>query len=471
MDYQKIGFRCGIEIHQQLETDKLFCNCPSIVNDTHEPDVQFTRRLRAVTGETGDIDKAASHEQAKERVVRYEACSTSSCLVEMDEEPPHEMNREALAIALQVAQMLDAKIVDEIQVMRKTVVDGSNVSGFQRTALVATDGHVDTSKGRVKVSPILIEEEAAKKITEDDTSVTYRLDRLGVPLIELGTDASIKDPMHAKETAEKLGMILRSTGKVKRGIGSIRQDVNISIKGGARTEIKGFQDLKSIPKVIDNEISRQQELIDKGERIEPAVRKAEPDGTTSYLRPMPGSARMYPETDVTPIVPEIRELKRVELLEEKAKRFRKDYGLGADLAKALAKSDEADVFEKIAKKAQKLKPSFIAETLISMPKEIRRKENINIQLGPEQYDSLFSMVDAGELTKASIPEAMKEMSQGTFDKENYKSVPEEELRESVKQAVAKLDGKPMGAIMGEVMKKYNGRVDGKRVSQMIKEYM
>jgi glutamyl-tRNA(Gln) amidotransferase subunit E len=256
LDYTKLGFKCGIEIHQQLDTKKLFCNCSSIVHDT-KPDLIVRRKLTAVAGETGSIDNAAAYEKSKDKEFIYEACSTSCCLVELDEEPPHNVNQDALKIVLEVSLLLNATIVDEIQFMRKTVIDGSNVSGFQRTALVAQDGYIETSKGKVIIESICLEEEAAKKIETTKEYARYRLDRLGIPLIEIATDASIKDPEHAKEVSQKLGMILRSTGKVKRGLGTIRQDVNVSIKQGVRTEIKGFQDLKSIPKVINYEVERQ----------------------------------------------------------------------------------------------------------------------------------------------------------------------------------------------------------------------
>ena len=240
INYENLGFKCGLEIHQQLEGKKLFCEC-STLNSDAEPDVKFERRLRAVAGETGEIDIAAKHEMQKGKKFIYEADSADTCLVEYDEEPPHELNKEALETAMKVALLLNAKIVDEIQIMRKTVVDGSNVSGFQRTALVATDGYIDTSLGRIGIPTICLEEEAAQKLEEKDNYMRYRLDRLGIPLIEIATDSNIKDSEHAKETAAYIGMVLRSVEGVKRGLGTIRQDVNVSISKGARTEIKGFQ--------------------------------------------------------------------------------------------------------------------------------------------------------------------------------------------------------------------------------------
>ena len=162
------------------------------------------------------------------------------------------------------------------------------------------------------------------------------MDRLGIPLIEIGTEADIKDPEHAKEVAEKLGMILRSTGKVKRGLGTIRQDVNVSIKNGSRVEIKGFQDLRKMPLIIKNEIKRQQKT-----KVKPEVRKANPNGSTTFLRPIPGSARMYPETDIKPI-PITKKLlssiKKPELISEKVQKYEK-IGIPTNTARELVKQN------------------------------------------------------------------------------------------------------------------------------------
>jgi Glu-tRNA(Gln) amidotransferase subunit E-like FAD-binding protein len=471
MASHELGFKCGIEIHQQLEGKKLFCSCPTL-NSSKEPDIRLERRLRAVAGETGDVDVAAKHEMAKSKRFIYLADSADCCIVEMDEEPPHPINHDALNVAIEVAMLLNARLVDEIQVMRKTVVDGSNVSGFQRTALVAHDGYVDTLEGGVGVPIICLEEEAAQKIEEDDDSVTYRLDRLGIPLIEIATDASIRSPQHAKEVAQKLGMILRSTGKVKRGIGTIRQDVNCSIKGGARTEIKGFQELKSIPKVIEYEVERQLKLIKQGKRLKNEVRKAEPDGTTSFLRPMPGAARMYPETDVVPVVASTEGIEVSELIEEKAEKYKEEYGLGRDLAHALAKSAKSTLFDTFVPKYKKVKPAFIAETLISAPREIRRKHNVDVDsLADEQFDLLMSLLDTGRIPKDSINDALIQMVKGTFKVDAFEVADTGEIEEFVKKVCAEKKELGVGAIMGIVMGKYRGKVDGKTVSELVKRHL
>jgi len=185
------------------------------------------------------------------------------------------MNREALSVALEVSLLLNAKPVDELQVMRKTVIDGSNTSGFQRTVLVALDGFIEAPGGRVGIPTVCLEEDAARKIKEEGSVTTYRLDRLGIPLVEIATSPDIKSPQHAREVAEKLGMVLRATNRVKRGLGTIRQDLNVSIRDGGRVEIKGVQDLRLIAKIVESEVRRQLMLIEAGDELR--RRKVSPD--------------------------------------------------------------------------------------------------------------------------------------------------------------------------------------------------
>ncbi|HZX44363.1 MAG TPA: Glu-tRNA(Gln) amidotransferase subunit GatE [Candidatus Nanoarchaeia archaeon] len=472
MDYQKLGFKCGIEIHQQIEGKKLFCDCPAL-NSTKEPDIFVERRLRAVAGETGEIDVAAKHEMQKAKKFIYISNSEDTCLVDYDDEPPHPIHRQALDVALAVAVALNAKVVDELQVMRKTVVDGSNTTGFQRTALVARNGFIDIPSGKVRISIICLEEEAAQKVKEDEKSVTYKLDRLGMPLIEIGTAADIKSPDQAKEVAAYLGMVLRSTGSVKRGIGTIRQDVNISIKGGARTEIKGFQDLRSIVKVIENEVVRQEELIKRGKEITSEVRKSEPDFSTSFLRPMPGAARMYPETDVVPIKitqEMIDNVSKVELISEKIKQVASEYKMTSDLATGLFKAGKIAVFEQFAGKFKDLAPAFIASTMVSSVKEVERKHNLDgSKLLDKDLEHIFSLINEGRVSKDSITDILLDTIKGVFDEKKYASASSEELEEEIKKIVINKPGLSMGGYMGLVMAKFKGKVDGKKAMEILKK--
>ncbi|MEM4187913.1 MAG: Glu-tRNA(Gln) amidotransferase subunit GatE [Candidatus Hadarchaeum sp.] len=266
IDYGKIGLRVGFEIHQELATSKLFCSCPSQLRD-EASGFQVRRRLRPTQSELGEVDRAALAEAIKGKAFSYQVYPDSICLVELDEEPPHSVNEEALDIALEIALLLNANPVDEVHVMRKIVIDGSNTCGFQRTMLVATDGSFEVDGRRISVPTICLEEDAARKVGEISEMIEYRLDRLGIPLVEIATGPDFSDPETPAKAALHIGQLLRATGRVKRGIGTIRQDINISIAAGARQEIKGVQELGLISTVIEREVQRQLVLLEIREEL------------------------------------------------------------------------------------------------------------------------------------------------------------------------------------------------------------
>jgi len=226
-----------------------------------EPHFRVTRRLYVALSELGAVDPAAVWEVRKRRIYVYEGYRDTTCLVELDEEPPHLPDEEALTTAVAVAKMFNAKLYDEIYVMRKIVVDGSNTSGFQRTMLVAHDGRAKILGYEIGVDTIALEEDAARKIKEEGKYVYYRLDRLGIPLVEISTSPMEYDPQQVEEVAWIIGYSVKLTGRAKRGLGTVRQDVNVSIAGGAKTEIKGVPKLELIPKVIEYEVLRQVNLL------------------------------------------------------------------------------------------------------------------------------------------------------------------------------------------------------------------
>jgi len=275
-DYEKIGLKVGLEIHQQLNTSaKLFCKCkPELFKE--EPEITFLRRLRPTQSELGQIDPAAYFEFQKGVKILYEANRTTSCLVEMDEEPPHPLNIEAVEIALTVAMMVNAKPVDEIHVMRKTVIDGSNTTGFQRTCVVALNGEIKVGEKNIPIQHVSLEEDAARKTGEGQSdTIRYRIDRLGIPLIEVATAPVINSPKETQEVAFAIGRILRTTGRVMRGLGTIRQDLNISIPKGALTEIKGVQELEVVSLVVEYEVQRQLNLLNISEELTKSGAKEE----------------------------------------------------------------------------------------------------------------------------------------------------------------------------------------------------
>lgn len=604
LNYQELGLKCGIEIHQELSGTKLFCRCPAVIRED-EPHFTVSRQLRAAAGEAGKTDIAALQEMQKGRRFVYHGHQDSTCLVELDESPPQPISTEHFATALQVAKLLKGAFVDSVHVMRKTVVDGSNTSGFQRTALIARNGKLETSLGPISIPTIILEEDSCRILGESPTEVEYALDRLGIPLIEIGTTPDITSPEHCREVAEKLGLLLRSTGKAKRGIGTIRQDINVSIAGGNRVEIKGAQDLKSLPLLVENEVLRQKNLLrikdelDKrrvkkftsgikdltedlrssgskvirkaveannavlgirlpgfarlvGREIQPnrrlgtefsdrakviagvggifhsdelpnygiterevelvkhqlgcldddafvivadekpraeralqavldraneaidgvpcEVRKANADGTTTYLRPMPGAARMYPETDI----PVLRITKAMldsielpELIEDKRKRYEK-LGLGKDLADLTARSAQAGLFDQFVTQFPELKPSYIAETLLTSAKTIKRNFNIDINPTEDDFRALFASLSTGQVSKEAVLDILKENKPVAAVLPRYRAIPDTELRAALKRIIQENPGTPFNALIGIAMKQLRGKAPGEKISQFLK---
>lgn len=265
LDPESLGFMCGIEVHQQLATGKLHSRQKGELYDVSidtlpEDWPRYSRRLTPARGEGGKIDVAAKFEAKRNRSFVY-VMSPNSGLIELDERPPLPHDKDAMDISLTVSAMLNAKPLDLMQTMRKTVVDGSNTTGFQRTTLISRDGILEVEGGDVRIDVLCLEEDSARKLDtitrQESVEVIYNLDRLGLPLIEIATAPDIKSPGHAKDTAIALGRTLRDTRRVRRGLGSIRQDLNVSIACGDRVEIKGCQDLSWIPRIIVLEMARQ----------------------------------------------------------------------------------------------------------------------------------------------------------------------------------------------------------------------
>ncbi|WP_299234593.1 Glu-tRNA(Gln) amidotransferase subunit GatE [Natronomonas sp.] len=608
-DYEALGLVAGLEIHQQLDTEtKLFCNCPTERREPSASTRSFTRYLHPTKSELGELDDAALEESRVDREFRYLAFDTT-CLVEEDDEPPRRLDGEALETALEIAALLDCTVVDRAHVMRKIVVDGSNTSGFQRSTLVATDGKIETEDGSVGIADMLLEEESAARIEERDDGVTYGLDRLGIPLVEIGTEPDIRTPRQAREAAERIGMMLRSTGRVKRGLGTIRQDVNVSIEEGARVEMKGVQSLEDIDDLVEGEVARQVELLDiaaelrandasvadpidvtavfeetdsgviagadavrairlegfdglVGREIQPdrrlgtelsdhatrhgaggifhtdelpaygvtaseveslraavdadgsdavalvaaeaavaetaieavadraeaategvpeETRGANEDGTSRYLRPLPGAARMYPETDVPPVAPDPSEIDPPELLTERVERYRSELGLDSGLAEQVAYGRHMTIFERAVERG--VDPTTAAGTLESTLTELRRDDVPVGELTGSALLNTLEAVERGDLAKEGIAPVLSELAADpglsvpeAIESAGLAGVDREAVRETVREVVERngeqVESEGMGAfsaLMGECMGALRGKADGEVVSELLRE--
>jgi Glu-tRNA(Gln) amidotransferase subunit E-like FAD-binding protein len=474
LDYEKLGLKVGLELHQQLDTHKLFCNCPSILRND-QPDVLIKRKLHAVAGESGEVDIAAKHEAEKDKEFIYEGYSDTNCLLEYDECPPYPINREALQTVLHIALLLNCEILPISQIMRKTVVDGSNTSGFQRTVLIARDGYVETENGRVRIGSIYLEEDAARIMGKKKGRKIFRLDRLGIPLVEIQTEPDIKTPEQAKEVALYIGDVLRSC-RIKRGLGTIRQDINVSIKGHPRVEIKGFQDVKMFIPTIEKEIIRQGENIKK-KKLKSEVRNALEDGSTEFLRPMPGRSRLYPETDeellrvIRQIINDAKKTLprlRSQIQEELVKR-----GLVIEQVKILLKKDMLEEFKTFLKLVDE--PKFIYQALVEIPMEIASHENKNLDevLTIDVIHDIVEAVSKGEIEKSDVKHVMEEVVSGKSVEEALKIEKAEvsDVESEIAKLIKEKPGLSMGAYMGIIMSKFKGKISGKEVSEILKRLM
>ena len=605
-----------MEIHVQLDTGrKLFCHCRPELKNT-EPDFRIVRRLRPAMSELSAIDPAALWEFRKMKTIMYEGYNDVTCLVELDEEPPHEPDEESLLLALAISKAFNAKIFDEIYVMRKVVIDGSNVSGFQRTMVVAHDGLAVFPNYKVPIWTISLEEDAARKVEEKGDLVVYRLDRLGIPLIEVSTGPMEYPPASIAEVAWLIGRTIMNTRRTKRGLGSIRQDLNISIAKGAKTEVKGVPELSLIPKVIELEVLRQvnllkirDELINRGlskdqytpdlvdvtevfsstksnivrktleaggvvaalktpglrgllgfelqpgrrfgselaDRVKawtrlgglihsdelpgygisgeevsevagrlgtdsfillmgpPGVelqeaakvivnrvreafdgvpeetRAAREDGTTYFMRPRPGAARMYPETDLRPIRVTIELLAKADMyvpepIDRQIERYA-SMGMSRELARQLAVSEYSLEAEELMRKYKgRVNPTLIASIFVNTIKGLGRGvEQVDVV---KAVDELLALYADGKITREAIQDVLQvyveeDGRRGVVEIINEKNLWRMQYSEVLSLVKSMIDNgvKDRNKLMSSVMRSHRGRVDSGDLGRAIDELL
>jgi Glu-tRNA(Gln) amidotransferase subunit E-like FAD-binding protein len=474
IDYEEIGFKSGLEIHQQLDSGKLFSRTPSLLR-SDEPDFVVKRKLHVVAGESGEVDIAAEHEAGLDKDFYYQGYNDSISLIELDEAPPEMINEDALKSVLHIALLLNCEILPVSQIMRKTVIDGSNTSGFQRTVLVARNGWIETSAGRVGIDTVILEEDSARPVERSETKVVYRLDRLGIPLVEIATAPDLKNAEQVKEAALQLGDILRSC-KVRRGIGTIRQDVNISVTGHPRVEIKGFQDMKTFVSMVDGEVKRQ---LDE-EKGESHVRNPLPGGKTEFSRPMPGSARMYPETDLPLLkisrgmvneakasLPKLRGVIKSEL---------KKGGLSDEMVGLLMKGNLLEEFKVLRELSENA--DLIVKMIALWPKDFAKKlsKDVNVIadiLNLDVLEVVLKDLKKGVIQEHDVQSILFEIASGKDVRDALKveKISLDEIEEFVRGLIKGKPGLSIGAYMGLIVKEFSGKVSGKEVMEILKKYV
>ncbi|MEN8222976.1 MAG: Glu-tRNA(Gln) amidotransferase subunit GatE [Acidobacteriota bacterium] len=272
--YENLGFKCGLEVHQQLLTDKkLFCRCPAGKYQKGDDfEAEIVRHMRPTLSELGEYDGTALMEFRTRKNITYRLKNENACTYEIDDTPPFPLNRQALNIAIEIALLLKTSIVGELHITRKQYLDGSIPTGFQRTAIVGIEGDIPLRKKNIRIIQLSIEEDSCREISDIGHERVYSTDRLGIPLIETVTYPDMKTPAEAAEAGHYIRFLTRSTGKVRTGIGAAREDVNVSITGGTRVEIKGVSRIKWIPSLTHVEAFRQKALLEIKSLLEKTVK-------------------------------------------------------------------------------------------------------------------------------------------------------------------------------------------------------
>lgn len=260
-DYETVGFKSGLEIHQQLLTEKkLFCRCPAGRYSDHYH-AEILRHMRPTLSELGEYDGTALMEFKTKKEIIYRIHRDTVCTYEMDDTPPFPMNEEALDIALGIGMMFGCNVVDELHIARKQYLDGSIPTGFQRTAIFCLNGTIPFKGKDVRIVQMSIEEDSCREVSDVGHRRVYITDRLGMPLVETVTAPDMKTPHEVAEVGQICRWMSRSTGRVRTGLGAARQDVNVSVTGGTRIEIKGVPRIPHIPLLTYNEARRQWNLL------------------------------------------------------------------------------------------------------------------------------------------------------------------------------------------------------------------
>jgi len=261
IDYAQVGLIAGLEVHQQLLTDrKMFCRCPAgLYTRTHDGEV--LRHMRPTLSELGEYDGTALMEFKTKKNIIYLLHEDNVCTYEMDDTPPFLVNQQAVDIAIEQCLMLGCDIVDEVHIARKQYLDGSIPTGFQRTAIVGVNGRLPFRGREISITQVSVEEDSCREVSDEGHLIVWRTDRLGMPLIETVTGPDLRAPDEVEEAILLIGRVCRSTGHVRVGIGASRQDVNVSVRGGRRVEIKGVPQAGWAPRLVRGEAVRQVNLL------------------------------------------------------------------------------------------------------------------------------------------------------------------------------------------------------------------
>ncbi|KAF5089215.1 Asp-tRNA(Asn)/Glu-tRNA(Gln) amidotransferase subunit GatB [Methanobacterium aggregans] len=444
--------KCGLEIHVQLETDsKLFCTC---------------------------------HTNYQEAPANSNICHV--CLNQPGAKP-YPPNKDALDGAVRIALMLGCKIAPEVTYFQRKHYDYPDLSsGYQRTSIpIGYEGDLNG----VRIRDVHIEEDPGQY--KPDLGIVD-FNRSGIPLIEIVTEPDMTSPEAARTFLRELIRVLEYSGSA-RGEGTMRADVNISLEGGKRAEIKNVNSIKGAYKALKFEMIRQKNLLKRGIEIKQETRaflESQMITVPMRLKEEAEDYRYIPDPDLPPM---LAEAERVEAIREampepshiKTDRFVAEYGIQKDHAKVLTSElDLADAFEEVAKVVD---PNFAA---LWMRDELKRVVYYNklsfkeSEITPAQIIDLLNLLQdkkvtakAGKKIMEKLPKNSKMPSTIAEEMGLLGVVEEDVVVGAVKQAIAENpeavsdyhEGKKnaMNFLIGQVMRLTRGKADPGETHKLI----
>ncbi len=471
----------GLEVHIELSTrTKLFCGC-----ETKFGALPNTRTCPVCTGMPGSLPV---------------------------------LNKKVVDYALRLGLATHCEINRVTFFDRKNYFYPDNPQNYQISQLyvpICRDGHLDIAANGVKsgksktvrIHEMHMEEDAGKLTHEEEAGISLiDYNRSGVPLIEIVSEPDMESAEEVVAYLEKLRMICLYLGisDCKLQEGSMRVDVNLSVKEagsatlGTRTEMKNLNSFKAIGRAIEAERARQIALLEAGKAVEQETRRWDDTAGCSFsMRSKEDSKdyRYFPEPDVPPVRVSDDWISRMkeelpELQEERAARFVAEYEIPVYDAGILTQSPHiAGLYEETAKKSGQPKKTanwFMGELFRILKEKAIEPETLSFS--PDYVAELIVAVESGSINQANAKEVFEKIVTENIEPLAYieehglKSVSDEGIlltavREVLEENASIADEyrtgkeKVFGFLVGQVMKKTNGKASPATVNELLKKQL
>ncbi len=486
-DYEPV---IGMEIHAELKTQsKMFCSCLNGFGLEKEPNVNI---CPVCSGQPGTLPV---------------------------------INEEAVHMVIKTGLATNCRVNDFSKFDRKNYFYPDLPKGYQISQYdkpLTENGYLDLSddenkQERIRIKRIHLEEDTGKLVHPKGADYSLvDLNRAGVPLMELVTEADIRSGAQARQFCQEFQLILRylgvSDGDMEKG--QMRCEVNISLrekgaeKFGTKVEIKNLNSFRVVEKSIDYEIKRQTEALEEGGKLVQETRGWDDASSTTFSQRLKEEAhdyRYFPEPDLPPLnnlvaLGEKLKAEITELPAQKRERFKKEYQLSKDDAEILVANFElGNYFERVISelenwskdaqpqfklaKAVKLAGNYL---ITELQKLLYKSEKTiaDLKITAENFAEFIKLVLQGVVSSSGAQTLLKEMFENGADPSNIikeknlgQVSDEEELMEAVLDILSQNPGpiqdykkgkqNVLMFLVGKVMAKTRGKANPQMVIEMI----